>query len=185
MNLGDWLTEPEAAKRLGISWRTLLRRVAKGEGPERQMRPRKGAKPEPVYNPRDVERMSAQRAVVVRPEMLPRPERPMGQEIAVAPIFMAVLDRLAGALEKFAPPPAKPEVKAWMTPGEASAYLGLSEGLIRRLIRDGKLPRFREARGYVVAKVHLDNIDSMAGLTGLQQTTAALRETVQARRAAR
>ena len=50
-----WLTESETAERLGISTRTLRRKCDEGTGPERRLRLRPRKKPEPVYNPRDVE----------------------------------------------------------------------------------------------------------------------------------
>lgn len=59
MQFDDWLTEPEAAKRLGMSTRTLRRKVEDGTAPERRKRMRPGKPPEAVYNPRDVELMAA------------------------------------------------------------------------------------------------------------------------------
>lgn len=182
-NLSAWIPELETARRLGISWRTLLRRAEAGEI-ERRMRPRAGKKPEPVYNPRDVERLEAPAAMVMRDQRLPaNPSRPVNDS-AIAPVFVAVLDRLAGALEKFAPVAPPAPLPTWMTPKEAGAYLGLSEALIRRLIRCAKLPCLRDKRGYIVARVHLDNLDSVAALAGLQAATADLRQVVEARRAA-
>jgi excisionase family DNA binding protein len=181
LNLSDWPSETEAARQLGVSWRTLIRRCEAGEL-ERQMRPRPGKKPEPVINPRDVERLLAKKPMVMRSDMVPSPAP--GQETAVVPVFAAVLDRLAGVLEKFAPAARRAPASDWMTPAEAGRYVGLSEGLIRRLIRTGKLPFLREKRGFVVARVHLDNLDALAGLAGLQQATIDLRQTVASRRAA-
>jgi len=59
MDFPGWLSEAEAARRLGMSTRTLLRKVEEGAGPERRLRQRPGKKPQPVYNPRDVELMAA------------------------------------------------------------------------------------------------------------------------------
>ena len=47
IDLSTWLTNPEAAARMGISERTLDRRCAAGEGPERRNRPRPAAPADP------------------------------------------------------------------------------------------------------------------------------------------
>lgn len=54
-DLSTWPTKPEAAARLGISERSLERLVEQGKPPERRMRQRPGKRPEPVFNPEEVE----------------------------------------------------------------------------------------------------------------------------------
>lgn len=185
MNLSRWIPGPEGAERLGVSIRTLERYAEDGRC-ESKLRPRDGRKPERVYNPQDIEKLEAELNppfVASRSELT---HSPAVIDSAIAPIFVGVLDRLAAAFERVMPatlPPAPP-APAWMTPAEGAKYLGLSEGLIRRLIRSGKLPRLREARGFVVAKVHLDNLDAMTELSGLATATTDLREVLKTRRAA-
>ena len=72
-NLESWLTETEAADMMRISTRTLRRRCVEGDGPERRERQRPGARPEPVYNPDDVARLSATKPVVFSPARHLRP----------------------------------------------------------------------------------------------------------------
>jgi len=57
--LSDWYPEEEAARRMGMSTRTLRRMSARKVGPERRLRPRDGRKPEPVYNPQDVDKRAS------------------------------------------------------------------------------------------------------------------------------
>jgi len=188
MNLDGWLTKEETARRLGVSERTLERMTAKGDGPAVKHRPRSGNRPEPLYSERDVENMAPQpRADVMRPGD-PRLPRPAVPAVATARVDMAPLatafEALAGAiLTRFPAPP--PAVKQWLTPAEAAEYLGLSEGLIRRLIRAGRLPFARDGHSYKVSKASCDTIDTLTQLSELKHATAELRDAVKARRVAR
>ena len=181
-----WLTKAETARRLGISERGLERLVAKGEGPAVRYRPRTGNRPEPLYRERDVDNMAPHtRTEVMRPgdPRLPRPEVPA---VATVPTYdlrplASAFEALAGAiLTRFPTPP--PTVKQWLTPGEAGAYLGLSEGLIRRLIRAGRLPFARDGHFYKVSRASCDSIDVVTQLSELKQTTQALRAAVAGRK---
>jgi len=76
-HLETWLTEEEAAARLGISERTLRRKTAAGEGPEKRERQRAGLRPESVYNPDDVARLAAPAQPVFAPGSAIAPRTPV------------------------------------------------------------------------------------------------------------
>ena len=190
--MNGYLTKSEAARRLGISERTLERMTAKGKGPSVRLRPRAGNRPEPMYRERDVENLLHAGA-----EVMPAPAVPAVATVAssdvselhrsgpivaidwrpVVALFQPLVTAASEALRP-APPPAP--VQQWITPAEASSYLGLSEACIRGLIRRGKLPYLRSGHSYMVKRSDLDNL---AGVTRLAEVTQELRETVKSRRA--
>lgn len=55
--------------------------------------------------------------------------------------LVAIMERL---VERQAPAPAAPIAAAWVTLQQASELSGLSEGLLRRLVREGKLRGIRD-----------------------------------------
>src|SRR5579862_580896 len=59
-----WPTIQEAVQLLGISPRSIRRRAQEGKL-ELRARPRQGKKPEPVVNPDDIAKLSAQRPHIV------------------------------------------------------------------------------------------------------------------------
>jgi len=161
-DLSNWLTKAEAATHLQISERTLDRRCDAGTGPERRERPRPGLKPEPVFNPDDVARLAAPKAHVmppadfgIEPATLPAPARKHESQIARQPapndVLSLVLDRIAGAMEAKMQPPA-----LYLTLPEARAYSGLSLALLRRHVKQGKLPSILDG-ATKVRRVDLDN----------------------------
>lgn len=60
-NYTDWLTKEEAAERLGVSPRTVMR-LADGNKIQQRMRPRAGGSPLAVFHPADVDRVAAERS---------------------------------------------------------------------------------------------------------------------------
>jgi excisionase family DNA binding protein len=186
MNLSGWLTKAEAAERLGISTRSLERLTDRGQGPEVQYRPRKGNRPEPLYNPEQVQAMRPQpKAQVIRPGDPRFPQARVATVATQASVdirpFVALLDRITLAVEhRLAPAPV---IRPWLTPTEAAQYLGLSEGLVRRLIRTGRLPFVKDGNCWKVSKASCDSIEALAQLSQLKQTAADLRETLENRRA--
>lgn len=169
VDLSTWLSRAEAAARLGISERKLERLDAKGQGPERRERPRAGMRPEIVYNPEDVdlERMAAPKLHVM-PERWEAENRSPAlvngsSEITIADLQaassqLAVVDRLAERLAVWLPP--RPPVP-YLTLREAAARRGLSVTLIRRLVRDGKLPAIVDGS----VKVLQSDVDQLDGVT--------------------
>jgi excisionase family DNA binding protein len=156
-DLSGWLTKAQAAERLAISERTLDRLGKKG--PERRLRPRPGKKPEPVFNPVDVEAMAPKEeahvvpyAAVSRGAGLPEPT------LGVALAFTAI-EKVAERLAIRGPERWKP----WMTIAEASEYSGLSESFLRRLVRESQLPSVRD-RAVKVRRADLDNLASSSTL---------------------
>ena len=182
IDLSTWLTNPEAAARMGISERTLDRRCAAGEGPERRNRPRPGLKPEVVNNPDDVERLATP-----KPHVMPDPDLPADwgslvprpQTTAVAPrpssadVLPALLDRVAGAVEWWLAETRPAPLALYLTLPQASAYTGLSVAFLRRLIRTGKLPVIRD-RSLKARRLDLDNlVNADPALSGLSKCGGA------------
>ena len=154
IDLSTWLTKPDAAARLGISERTLDRLCEKGEGPERRDRPRVGLKPEPVYNPDDVDRLAAPKAHVMPAQTAAVATRPSAPS---ADVLSLVLDRIAGAVEgRLSQALPSPE-PLYLTLPQASAYTGLSMAFLRRLISTEKLPALRD-RAIKLRRDHLDDL---------------------------
>jgi len=166
-DLATWLDKPSAAARLGISERTLDRLVEKGR-PERRMRPRPNTKPEPVYNPDDIEAMAA--------SANPPVAMPPGQTIATthgtgnagglvlaSQFAEQFFEKLASATQPQPQQPVRPVPRPWMTIQEASDYSGLSKACLRRLVKEGTLNGILD-RSTKVRKVDLDNLDSVATL---------------------
>jgi excisionase family DNA binding protein len=155
IDLSTWLTKPDAAARLAVCERTLDRMCDRGEGPERRNRPRKGLKPEVVYNPADIDRLAA-----IPPHVMP----PQNTSVATRPpapsadVLTLVLDRIAGAVENRLSTPLPSPVPLYLTLPQASAYTGLSMAFLRRLIRDGNLPALRD-RSLKVRRLDLDTVN--------------------------
>jgi len=184
MNLEAWLSEPEAARRLGISERQLRTRAAQGKRPERRYRPRPGGKAQPVYNPRDVEDLEATRPVVVPADVPARLADLAAPNVQPVPAWNVnaltpFLERITQALERRLQPPAP--VLPWVTMPEAARIIGLSENLLRALVRTGRLGCLRDKQGWKVRRLDLEHLEA----SKLQRTTADLRQTVNARRAGR
>lgn len=172
-DLSSWLTKAETCERLGISPRTLDRRCEDGTGPQREDRPRTGKKPEAVYNPDDVERLSAPKPHVMAENsaLMPRPV-PAPQSSEVLPLL---LDRIALAVERRAPEPAPIPPALYLTLPQASAYTGLTMAFLRRLIKEGQLQAVRDV-SLKMRKIDLDNLANLTGASG-QMTELAGRVT--------
>ena len=138
----DWPDKTQAAQRIGVSVKTLERMADKGQI-EQRMRPREGASPQAVFNPKDVEREASKRAAVNgTPFVLPAD----ADEVPNVP--MVPRDNLIGALEtmlerlvpKLLPPPAQ-EPSHLLTIEEV-LRLGYTQDWIRKQRKLGLLTRF-------------------------------------------
>lgn len=155
LDLSAWMTKAEAAARLGCSERTMDRLTATGAGPERRLRPRQGAKPEPVYNPEDVERLAPAASPAVVPYTGPlnglaAPQTSNAAETGFA-LLVSAMQTLADRVG-----PRRP-LAAFLTIKEASAYSGLSQAFLRRLARARVLPSVRDG-ALKVRRIDLDNL---------------------------
>jgi hypothetical protein len=161
-DLSDWLTRSEAARALGVNEHTLRRMTERGEGPERRDRPRPGRKPEPLYNPDDVDRLVAAKtpARVMATEALAT--TPDGQLTPGAQQLLAILERMAASLAQRPEPRALAAPEAdrgpWTTLKAASAQSGLSARLLRRLVAAGELPAIRDR----AIKVRLGDVSNLS-----------------------
>lgn len=173
-------TISEACSALECSWRTLRRWALAGK-PARFYRPRAGNRDEVIFDADEVDAMRPQARTQVLPPAGrmaegvadPPPTPPSGQTL-----LLAALGRL---LERVSAPPAlpPPPSKEWLTPAEAAAEQGLSEGFIRRAIAGGSLRVVRDGRNGF--KVHRS---ALASLATLSRTTTELREALAERRRA-
>jgi hypothetical protein len=146
VNIKDWPTKEPAAKRLGITTRTLARMVASGKIDQRMRRQDIG-NPVAVYNPDDLEKIAAARAAAIAiPEVTAEPETPLP---AIARDPAVGMEAFSGALAQALVAPKLSE-KRWLTLPEASAYSGLGKSRLRELMRDGGLRTERGPRGSVV-----------------------------------
>jgi hypothetical protein len=142
----DWPTKEAAAKRLGITTRTLARLVALGKI-ERQTRRQDVGNRIAVFNPEDLEKIAAARAAAITmPEITTEPEAPLP---AIARDPAVGMEAFSGALAQALVAPKLSE-KRWLTLPEASAYSGLGKSRLRELMRDGGLRTERGPRGSVV-----------------------------------
>lgn len=155
-DLSAWLNKQEAAQRLGVSERTLDRMADKG--PERRMRARPGRKPEPVFNPEDVERL-ASKAFVVPAALVP------SEELATRQGPPPVLQMLLSVIQSLATTShAKPQAALFLTLDEAAEYSGLSKSFLRRVVREGQIPSVKDGLRTKISRHDLDNFASVAGL---------------------
>jgi len=177
-DLSTWLTESEAAERLGMSERTLREHCKEGKGPERRMRKREGLKPQPVYNPEDVDRLAASPPAVFSSNsaLTPRVQIPAGLMAPGSPLEQLV-KLLANRLQE---PPPRPPAR-WLDLRAANARTGLSVALLRRLIAAGRLKAIRD-RSIKVLQADLDNLEDLAdsvfqiaGSSKLQRNAASSR----------
>lgn len=150
MDLSNWLTTAQTCAALQISPRTLDNRCKAGTGPERQNRPRVGLKPEAVYRPEDVERLSSSKPHVMAESsaLVPR-----AGVVPVSEILAMIKAADQRPSEQSPRPPA-----LYLTLPEASAYTGLTMGFLRRLIAAGKLQAIQD----VFLKVRRSELDDIA-----------------------
>jgi excisionase family DNA binding protein len=170
-DLSLWLTERDAAAALGVSVRT-IRRKAEAREIERRARAIPGRRPEAVFRPVDIERLAAEQPFIPAANGKQAPETALARgEHPSAPRALTQLatfaEALIAAVRANGEPQARP--KAWLGLQEASEYLGLTEGFLRRLARAGKLPSVRDGRqGTKVRRIDLDNlaVESVNGHNG-------------------
>lgn len=157
-DLSTWLTKPEAAAALGISVRSLERLDEKGQGPPRKDRPRRGKRPEPVYDPGWIAEFRASRQ---RPEVMPPLSPTHSPDLAPAmkhdnfPAFALLANEIAGLVKAW---PMPPRPLPWfLSVEEAAEYSGLSKAYLRTLCRNGSLPSIRN-RGFMISRHALDEL---------------------------
>jgi len=179
IDLSTWLSEDEAATRLGMSTRTLRRMAKRKVGPERRLRPRPRGLPQPVYNPEDVEKRAALTPHVMPPEVAQVPL----QVVSVASLG-AVLERIVSLVADRVAPAKTPTL--FVTLPEAAAYTGISTGFIERLIRADRLPALKDPI-LKIRRADLDTMDNVRELAkyGRQLTQAReeMREVLKVRKA--
>jgi hypothetical protein len=142
MKFSDWLTKEQAAKRLGVSVKT-VERLAVDKKIQKRMRPRIGGSPLAVFHPGDVERLVSQQAVnepfVVPDESTAEKENQIVPAAAAGlPAFVQALSSLsnqfaAGGSREL--PLADLKEKRYLTIAEASRIDGRRKDIIRKLAK--------------------------------------------------
>jgi hypothetical protein len=153
-DLSTWLTAEETCQRLQISLRTLDRRQRDGTAPMRALRHRPGKKPEPVFDPADVQRMAAPRTVATVPAPIQAPRAPRAPR---AELF-ALFERILTMDNAKALPPVDPErwvpPLPWISVATAAEISGLSQSRIRRLAGAGEIAAVRDG----CLKIHREGL---------------------------
>jgi hypothetical protein len=148
LDLSAWLTKAEAGRRLGVSERTLDRMKFRG-GPERRNRQAPGRRPEVVYNPVDIERLTQPAPTVIEQPHLPP------QQLATRPQSGPGWDALAANFSTLARLFPATAGKLFLTVPEASLYSGLSEAFLNLAIETGVLPAVSDGE-WKVRRADLD-----------------------------
>jgi excisionase family DNA binding protein len=143
----DWLPKRDVAKLLGISERTLDRKIYDKDIPVRQVTV-PGRRPLAVIAPAAVEALKA--------EMIPTTPglEKNGKDLALRPALPPAMRDFFQALLTTLPYPPR---ALFLTLKEAAAYSGLTQAYLRRRITEGNLPVIRDA-GYKIAREDLDNL---------------------------
>ena len=139
----DWPDKNEAAKRIGVSVKTLERMADRGEI-EQRMRPRPGASPQAVFNPKDVEREASKRAAVNgKPFVLPAEQAVTVSEDTGTPPFISALEAmLERIVPKLIPAPVPPAEQPHLLTLEDVLKLGYTRDWIRKQRKLGLLTPF-------------------------------------------
>lgn len=170
--LETWLTEDEAAARMGISVRTLRRKAAAGDGPEKRDRPRRGLRPEPVYNPDDVARLAEPPPAVFAPSSQIGLRAPEG--LIAHPPQLSAFEQLASLLHSRVLAQGRPPAR-WLTLKQAREATGLSVTLLRRLIASGALRAIRDG-ALKVLESDLANLDNDTAIVAALAVTRKKKE---------
>lgn len=141
-DLSSWLTSQEAAKHLGVAYRTLLDMVRRGK-----LHPRKltrAGKPGAVsmFDPAEVEALVSQR-IAEKTDIVPASDPgplPAVIHADVQPAYHLPNGPLAAAIagrEQF------------LTIEDAAVYIGLPYAELDRLVKSGELPARKAGRWYI------------------------------------
>jgi hypothetical protein len=178
-HLASWYTEEQAAAKLGISARSFQRLIAEGKSnqysyaPEKRRRPRgNGKKPEPVFNPQDVDQLAQLASTHLVP--VANPANPATTGTALAKLAKSS-DSKQLQLAKELPPAltfalrlmermrelSTPADKLYLTIPEAAKVSGLSQSFIRR---NASRLGFKDGGTWKIPRTNLANPDRLAKL---------------------
>jgi predicted HTH domain antitoxin len=148
----DWPTQEKAAELLGTTVRTIQRMVSERKIASR-LQPVSGRKPVVLIDPADIERvLSERRRTVVLPAVSNDPGGKLIAPSEPSREQWKVLTTLLGIQ-------ATSQQKPFMDLDTAAEYSGLPIRMLRRLIREDKLPGCRFSRTWYVKRENLDGID--------------------------
>jgi hypothetical protein len=163
VDISGWPSEAQVAAMLGVSERTLRREAAKGQWQTRA-RQRPGKKSETVYNPDQVAaRMPPPPSSIVRSKPDDLDNQDSLSELAeFTPVtWPAVVDLVRTLLAELQPVEPQPQ-KRFVTAKQAAEIAGLSEGCIRRMMREGKLPYLTDHNAWMTSLDAVESFDPFA-----------------------
>ena len=163
--LSSWLSQEEVCRILQKSPRTINERIQRGDYQiERRDRPMKGRKPETCYNPGDVERIRADqepKPAVFSPSSGVGPVTPAGGDLVK--LVDRFADRTLSLVERLVD--AKRDRGPWLNVKAAAARSGLSQAIVRRIMRrmlDRRHTELLLDRGLKIRQAALDELDAPA-----------------------
>jgi hypothetical protein len=147
-DFSEWIPKQDACEQLGYTERTLERRIQKLKLRTAQ-REVPGRRSITVIHPADFERLK--QAVIPTTPSQAEEDR---KEIAVRPALPVELRQLIASLMAVSPYPPR---ALFLNLKEASAYTGLSQSFLRRLMDAGTLKAQRD-RGLKIPRKQLDEL---------------------------
>lgn len=155
-DFSQWRTKHEAAVILDCSTKTIEKFSQDGKLQMSQWRRPSGGPKIAVFHPGDVEKLRAARAakhhafVMQGSAVLDESAVATKVDNRLLQIFTALTEaksepaKLLGTTSQSRKPEVAIKDRVYLTVAEASAYAGIPEGQLRRLIQDGKLPSRKE-----------------------------------------
>lgn len=165
MKYADWQTKEQVAARLGVSLKT-VERLAAAKKMQRRQRGRPGGSPVAVYNPEDIERLASERAAAEGEPFLLQPAEDgaaaegaprtaLARRHTAPPTVLAELLKGIGQTEAL-------EHRDALTLDEAARLKGYGIGVLQRLIKEGKLQRYKlRGNAYVIFREDLDRVKDL------------------------
>jgi hypothetical protein len=146
-----WPSKFDLVKDLGLSERTLERKIAAGEL-RREFRNVPGRKPISIIHPEDAAKLKAETLEAIPAEKSEVTRKPPHGDMA--PLIAALTDAFVAALSKVQTiqlPESRtaPPDKLWLSLKEAIKYSGLPGEYLRQKCEDHTIDSFRRGRWYI------------------------------------
>jgi excisionase family DNA binding protein len=175
VDLSDWLTKAQAAEAIGVTPKT-IERLAQAGKLEQRSRPQARGPNVAVYFPDDVTKLAQERQPGAKPfvlpadpdssagsngrhtggAMIPSPSPVLATRVGDDPVRAFAAAVYAAVMSQTSETAAAPPT-LFLSIDEAAAVSGLSRTCLRRLIRNQKLPAFRD-RGWRIRRRDLEQL---------------------------
>jgi hypothetical protein len=142
-----WPSKFDLVKDLGLSERTLERKIAAGEL-RREFRNVPGRKPISIIHPEDAAKLKAETLEAIPAEKSEVARKPPQGDMSS--LVAALTDAFVAALSKapqfqLSAPPKAPPTKLWLSLKEALEYSGLPEDYLKEKCEDRTIDAFRRS----------------------------------------